>query len=69
MKTTDFNILDRKISYLVRLCRQLQEDNRQLRISEAAWMDERAKLIEKNEMARDKVEAMIDRLRTLEHES
>ena len=42
---------------------------RQLRASEKAWREERAHLIEKNEMARLKVEAMISRLKALEQDS
>jgi cell division protein ZapB len=40
-----------------------------LRVSEKAWREERAQLVEKNEMARVKVEAMISRLKALEQDS
>ena len=38
-------------------------------ISERLWRDERVQLIEKNDLARQKVEAMILRLKSLEHDS
>ena len=45
------------------------QKNRALLASEKAWREERAHLIEKNEMARLKVEAMISRLKALEQDS
>ena len=48
---------------------QLKAQNRLLRQSEQAWREERAHLIEKNEMARVKVESMISRLKALEQDS
>ena len=48
---------------------QLKSQNRALLASEKAWREERAHLIEKNEMARLKVEAMISRLKALEQDS
>ena len=47
----------------------LAPKNRALLASEKAWREERAHLIEKNEMARLKVEAMISRLKALEQDS
>ncbi len=61
--------LARRIDQLIQLCDQLRQENRLLRSSEQAWKSERAQLIEKNEMARVKVEAMISRLKALEQET
>jgi cell division protein ZapB len=36
---------------------------------QSSWTTERAKLIEKNELAKSKVEAMISRLKSLEQDS
>lgn len=69
MKEPDFIALDEKVDYLVALCQKLQEENRQLRLQEQSWRAEKAKLMENNDHARQKVEAMINRLRTLEQES
>ena len=69
MKESDFIALDKKINYLVALCQKLTKENRQLRQEEQYWRAEKAKLMEKNDVARNKVEAMIQRLRSLEHES
>jgi len=58
--------LDRKINELISLCKELNRENRALKAEVANWRDERRDLMDKNELARSKVEAMIDRLRTME---
>ena len=58
--------LEHKIDELVALCKQLNRENRALKSDNAGWRDERRDLMDKNELARSKVEAMIDRLRTME---
>jgi len=58
--------LENKIDELVSLCRELNRENQALKADNAGWRDERQSLIDKNELARSKVEAMIDRLRTME---
>ena len=58
--------LEHKIDELISLCRELNRENQALKADSAGWRDERQDLIDKNELARSKVEAMIDRLRTME---
>jgi cell division protein ZapB len=58
--------LEHKIDELVALCKELNRENRALKADNAGWRDERRDLLDKNELARSKVEAMIDRLRTME---
>ena len=58
--------LEQKIDELVSLCKELNRENRALQAEVAGWRDERRDLMDKNELARSKVEAMIDRLRTME---
>jgi cell division protein ZapB len=53
---------------LIYRCHQLEQENRSLRSQENAWRKERGRLIEKNELARTRVEAMIERLKALEQE-
>ncbi|WP_230400372.1 TIGR02449 family protein [Zooshikella ganghwensis] len=62
-------MLHHKIDELLALCQELLEENQTLKASEQAWREERAQLVEKNELARSKVEAMISRLKALEQES
>ncbi|UAW99953.1 TIGR02449 family protein [Halopseudomonas nanhaiensis] len=69
MDEPDINILSEKISQLINLCEQLQQQNQQLISQERHWREERMQLIEKNDLARQKVEAMILRLKALEHDA
>lgn len=69
MDEPDINILSEKISQLISLCEQLQQQNQQLVSQERHWREERMQLIEKNDLARQKVEAMILRLKALEHDA
>lgn len=68
MSDIDLNSLERKIDELVHLCDQLARENQALSERHGEWAAERAQLIEKNELAKSKVEAMISRLRSLEQD-
>ena len=61
--------LEQKIDRLIAICDQLQAENRSLKEREAALLRERSKLIEKNDTARSRVEAMISRLKNLDADS
>ncbi len=56
-----------RIQQLADLCAQLSEDNRTLRLSHDHLVGERTQLLTKNEQARSRVEAMIHRLKSMEH--
>jgi cell division protein ZapB len=56
----------RQVDQLVALAQRLAEENRSLRASQEQLMAERANLLAKNEQARSRVEAMINRLKSLE---
>jgi cell division protein ZapB len=58
--------LEKKIDELVTLCQDLNRENQALKMDSAGWFQERQDLMDKNELARKKVEAMIGRLRTME---
>lgn len=60
--------LERKVSELIELCAILSRENRALRAQQQNWTTERAKLIEKNELAKSRVESMITRLKALEQD-
>lgn len=59
--------LESRLEELVVLVAQLQEENRALRHRHDALMTERATLLQKNEQVRARVEAMIGRLKAMEH--
>jgi cell division protein ZapB len=66
MVENQLKVLEQKIDELIGLCNDLNRENQMLKTDSAGWHQERQNLIDKNELARAKVEAMIDRLRTME---
>ncbi|NLU12192.1 MAG: TIGR02449 family protein [Gammaproteobacteria bacterium] len=62
MKSTDLQALVQVVEQLIQRNAELKAQNKALRV-------ERGQLIEKNEVARQKVEAMISRLKALEQDS
>jgi cell division protein ZapB len=69
MDTTELQRLAAKLDELLEHYQHLKAQNRLLLGNERAWREERGQLIEKNELARQKVEAMISRLKALEQDS
>ena len=65
---TDSDLFEQKLDRLIDLCQLLKRENQALREREAGLVGERSELLEKNEMARQKIETMINRLRTLSAE-
>ncbi|HKT74503.1 MAG TPA: TIGR02449 family protein [Steroidobacteraceae bacterium] len=59
--------LGKRIEELVATIDHLKEENRALRLRHESLTTERASLLHKNEQVRTRVEAMIGRLKTLEH--
>ena len=66
MANFDIAGFERRVDALIRLCRRLQEENASLRARQETLVGERSELIEKNEQARSRVEAMLSRLRAME---
>jgi cell division protein ZapB len=57
--------LSDKLDQLITQCEKLQGDNVLLRQREQEWLSERVDLIEKNNQARARVEAVINNLKSL----
>jgi len=55
-----------KVEQLIAHCQRLEEDNARLSKAENELQAERTKLLQKNELAKSKIEGMIGRLRALE---
>lgn len=62
----ELHALEVRVEELVRVCASLKEENQKLRSSYDRLSTERSNLIKKNELARNRVEAIISRLKTLE---
>lgn len=66
MAEAKFEVLSDKIDRLIKYCAQLESDNSALRELQEGWHQERSQLMQKNDLARNKIEAMIGRLKALE---
>lgn len=69
MENSDLQTLMNRMELLIDRVEQLKTENRLLHAQEKSWREERAHLIEKNEIARQKVESMISRLKALEQDT
>jgi cell division protein ZapB len=61
--------LEKRVDALVRVCDQLQDENKSLKQRQDVLTTERANLLQKNEQVRARVEAMIGRLKAMEQGS
>jgi cell division protein ZapB len=59
--------LEKQVDDLIASLQDLKEENRALRHRQDSLATERASLLQKNEQVRTRVEAMIGRLKMLEH--
>jgi|TARA_B100000749_G_scaffold110990_1_gene84757 cell division protein ZapB len=66
MATNDLEALEEKVDELIALSEVLVEENQVLKAKQQSWTTERAKLVEKNELAKTRVESMIARLKALD---
>ena len=66
MEKPDLSALEAQIDELIQRCERLSDENQALRDQQGSLVTERASLIEKSEIARTRVEAMIARLRAME---
>jgi cell division protein ZapB len=58
--------LEDRVDRLIAHCQLLKEENLALRVQQQTLAAQRASLIDKHEMARSRVEAMINRLKSME---
>ncbi|MDH3638539.1 MAG: TIGR02449 family protein [Gammaproteobacteria bacterium] len=69
MADKDLNILEQRVDDLIGTCRRLKDENQSLRSSRDTLLEEKSKLAEKNRMARSRLEAIVDRLKSLDKRS
>ena len=67
-ESMDLAELERRVEVLLARVEHLAQENRSLRNRHESLMSERARLIDKTETARTRVEAMIMRLKTMERD-
>jgi cell division protein ZapB len=61
--------LEPRLDELVTITNQLKDENRSLRQRQDTLIAERATLLQKNEQVRSRVEAIVGRLKAMEHGS
>ncbi|WP_165856171.1 TIGR02449 family protein [Marinobacter sp. JSM 1782161] len=66
MDQSELQALADKVDRLIARCEKLEQENASMRQMQDDWNRERAQLMQKNDLARNKIEAMIGRLRALE---
>ena len=66
MSEQEIKALETRLDELIDACQHLKAENKILKDRQEVLVTERASLIEKTELARGRVEAMISRLKSLE---
>lgn len=64
----DISTLEKRIDDLIALCDELERKHSAMASDREKWLEERRRLLEKNEAAKAKIEAMIMRLKSLEQD-
>lgn len=66
MAINDLEALEEKVDELIALSEVLAQENHVLKAKQQSWTTERAKLVERNDLTKTRVESMIARLRALD---
>lgn len=64
----DISTLEKRIDELIAICDELERKKSVMEAEREDWQVERTRLLEKNELAKSKIEAMIMRLKSLEQD-
>jgi cell division protein ZapB len=60
--------LEQQVDELLRAGRRMREENKLLKSQQSAWIAERAQLVEKTELARSRIDKMVERLKQIDEE-
>jgi cell division protein ZapB len=66
MDNDNLTKLEQRIDELISACRRLSEENHTLKSGQQNLSEEHARLVEKTQVARARIESMIGRLKALE---
>lgn len=66
MTNTSFKTLDKKVDTLIQLCFDMKKENQVLRNNEHDWENERNALLNKNQLARTRLEKVLQHLKALQ---
>lgn len=68
-QAAEIKLLEDKLDALIQLYNAVKDENRSLKVKQEELVREKAKLLEKNSLVKTRVEAMITRLKAMEHGS
>lgn len=66
MSDQTLKLLEQRVEELAAVCRRLNRENQALKSGHSNLTEEHARLVEKTQIARARIEAMIGRLKSLE---
>jgi len=69
MNEIDITKLENQVDELIKVCTQLKDENTFLRDRQDLLVEERTRLIEKADMARNRVEGILTRLKAMEQQA
>ena len=67
--STELEALEAKLETLINQFNLVKNENKSLKVRQDALVKEKAKLLEKTTLAKARVEAMITRLKAMEHDT
>jgi cell division protein ZapB len=67
--STELEALEAKLDTLIAQFNQVKNENKSLKVKQDSLVKEKARLLEKTTLAKARVEAMIARLKAMEHDS
>ncbi len=68
MEAYNLKDINKKLDELIAVHQNVKSENRKLKADEKAWQHDRQRLLQQNELARNKIAEMIARLRNLDKE-
>ncbi len=68
MDSPSLKDINKKLDELITAFQRAKDENRMLRAEAESWQQERQRLLQQNELARNKIAEMLSRLKLLEHE-
>lgn len=68
MDSPSLKDINKKLDELILAYQKVKDENLKLKAEAQSWQHERHRLLQQNELARNKIAEMLSRLRNLEHE-
>ncbi|WP_283788973.1 TIGR02449 family protein [Bermanella sp. WJH001] len=68
MDSPSLKDINKKLDELINAYQRTKDENRKLKAETESWQHERQRLLQQNELARNKIAEMLSRLKLLEHE-